>query len=193
MADDINVTINNLNLCVPNLTPSVETQVMFNKATQNIDKISYDEYYRERRVISDMITQADIGSSQRVNSPKYLIGAHQTSARSDTADKINNISIFDNLDLRKYFIGVDCQRYPRDSSLMNHEKDDYIEQYRDLELFFKEYIGEPILSHFISNPYLKTKYHIEIIDLRQQLDHITPDKFQLFHEYGADPQNFRFF
>ena len=35
MADDINVTINNLYLFVPNLLPSVETQLMFNEATQN--------------------------------------------------------------------------------------------------------------------------------------------------------------
>ena len=35
MEDDINVTINNLNLFVPNLIPSVETQLMFKEATQN--------------------------------------------------------------------------------------------------------------------------------------------------------------
>ena len=56
MADDINVTINNLYLYVPNLIPSVETQVMFNKATQNNCKISFDERYTERRLISDTIT-----------------------------------------------------------------------------------------------------------------------------------------
>ena len=33
MADDINVTFNYLYLYVPNLIPSVETQVMFNEAT----------------------------------------------------------------------------------------------------------------------------------------------------------------
>ena len=70
MSDDINVTINNLYLYVPNLLPNVETQVMFNEATQNIDEISYDEYCTERRVISDMITQMDNGSSLQVNSPK---------------------------------------------------------------------------------------------------------------------------
>ena len=43
MAEDIIVTINNLYLYVPNLIPSVETQVMFNEATQNNYKISYDE------------------------------------------------------------------------------------------------------------------------------------------------------
>ena len=57
-----------------------------------------------------MINQADIGSSQQVNGPKYLIGAHQTRARADTTDKNKNIAIFDILYLRKYFIEVDGQR-----------------------------------------------------------------------------------
>ena len=53
MADDINVTINNLYLFIPYLIPSVETQLMFNEATQNIYRISYDDWYTERRLISD--------------------------------------------------------------------------------------------------------------------------------------------
>ena len=39
MTDDIDVTINNLYLYIPNLIPSVETQLMFNEATQNNYKI----------------------------------------------------------------------------------------------------------------------------------------------------------
>ena len=45
MADDINVTINNLYLFLPNLKPSVETQLLFNEATQNNYKISFDEFF----------------------------------------------------------------------------------------------------------------------------------------------------
>ena len=52
MVVDINVTINNWYLYVPNLIPNVETQVMFNEAARNKYKISYDEYYTERRVKS---------------------------------------------------------------------------------------------------------------------------------------------
>ena len=193
MTDDINVTIINLYLYVPNLIPSVETQLMFNEATQNNYKISYDEWFTERRIISDTITQLDIGSSQNVQSPKYLIGTHQMKDRIDGAISTKNVAIFDNLDLRKYYIEIDGQRYPRDSSLMNHEQNDYIEQYKDLKLFFKEYIGEQLPSPFISYPDMKTKYAIEIIDLRHQADHITPKKIQLFLEYGADPENARFF
>ena len=190
MADDIKVTINNLYLDVPNLLPSVETQVKFNEATQNNYKISYDEWFTERRIISDTITQLDIGTSQNVQSPKYLIGAHQTKDRIDGAISTKNVAIFDNLDLRKNYIEIDGQRYPRDSSLMNYEQNDYIEQYKDLKLFFKEYIGEELLSPFISYPDMKTKYPLEIIDLRHQADHITPKKIQLFLEYGADPEIF---
>ena len=193
MADDINVTINNLYLYVPNLIHNVETQVMFNEATQNIYKIIFDEWYTERRVISDTITQLDIGSSQNVQSPKYLIGAHQTRIRADTANKNINIAIFDNLNLQKYYVEIDSVRYPRDNVLVNYEQNDYTEQYKDLKLFFKEYIGEELMSPFKSYPDMKTKYPIEITDLRHQSDHITLKKIQLFLEYSADPENAKFY
>ena len=124
MADDINVTIYNLYLYVPTLIPSVETQVMFNEATQKIYKIPFDEWYTERRLISDTITQINIGSSRQVNSPKYMIGAHQTRTRADTVNKINNIAIFDNLNFQKYYVEIDWVRYPRDGVLVNYEQND---------------------------------------------------------------------
>ena len=193
MADDINVTINNLYLYVLNLIPNVETQKMFNEATQNNYKITFDEWYTERRIISDTITQLDIGISQHVNSPKYLIGAHQIRNRADTANKNNNIAIFDHLNLQKYYVEIDSVRYPRDSVLVNYNQNDYIEPYKDLKLFFKEYIGEQLMNPLISYPDMKTKYPIEIIDLRHQSDHITPKKIQLFQEYSADPNNAKFY
>ena len=53
-----------------NLIPNIQTQVMFHEATQKNYRIFFDEYYTKRRVLSDMITPVDIGSSQQVNSPK---------------------------------------------------------------------------------------------------------------------------
>ena len=64
MADDINVTIYNLYLLIPNLLPSVETQLTFNEATQDIYMISSDENYTERRVINDMFVQHDSKTSE---------------------------------------------------------------------------------------------------------------------------------
>ena len=176
MADDINGTIDSLYLFVPNLIPSVEIQLLFNEATQNIYRISFDEWYTERGIKSDLLNQHDIGSAQNVIQPKYVICAHQTNLRTTTPDKKIIIAIFDNMDLRLYYVQIDDQRYPRDSFLMNYEENDYIQQYKDLKLFWKDYIGEPILNPLISYPDMKTKYPIEIIDLRHQSEHITPKK-----------------
>ena len=48
MEVDIKVTKNNLYLCIPNLIPSVETQLIFVVAPQNNNEISYDEYYTKK-------------------------------------------------------------------------------------------------------------------------------------------------
>ena len=160
MADDINVTNNSLYLYVPNLIPNVETQVIFNEATQSNYKISFDEWYTERRIVSHTITQMDIGTSQHVNSPKYLIGAHQTRTRADTANKNNNIAIFENLNLQKNYVEIDSVRYPRDSVLVNFEQNDCIEPYKDLKFYFKEYIGEELMSPLISHSDMKAKSKI---------------------------------
>ena len=45
LADDINVTINSLNLYVPQLIPSTTTQVMFNETIMNNYTITFDSWY----------------------------------------------------------------------------------------------------------------------------------------------------
>ena len=97
------------------------------------------------------------------------------------------------MDIRKNFVDIDGQRYPRDGVLVNYEENDYIQQYKDLKLFWTEDIGEPIINPLISYLDMKTKYPIEIIDLRHQSDHIIPSKIQIFHENGTDPDNARLY
>ena len=84
-----------------------------------------------------MIVQVDIGSAQQVNSPKYLICAHQNKERIDSPNKNKNNAILDHLNLQKYYVEIDGQRYPRDSLLINYEQNDYIEQYKNLKFFLK--------------------------------------------------------
>ena len=191
--DQINVTINSLYLFVPFLIPTTETQLLFNESIQNINRIFFDEWYTERRIVTDQTYQVDIGSAQSVNSPKYLICAHQTAARLNGSNKRNNISIFDNLNVRRYFVEIDGQRYPRDSVLTDYNLNDYIDQYRDLNLFYKEYVGEELLNRSVSYTDIKTKYPIQVIDLRYQADHITPKKIQLFEEYRDNSNSARMY
>ena len=189
VGDNINVTINSLYLFVPTFTPNTETQLMFNESIQNNYRILFDDCFTERRVVTDTITQIDICKAQQVNSPKYLIASQQTAARLNAPDKGINVSRFDNLNVRKYFVEIDSVRYPRDDVLINYGENDYIDQYRDLQFFYKEYVGEQLLNPFVSYPDMKNKYPIQVIDLRFQTDHIAPKKIELFEEYRPDPAN----
>ena len=189
IADDINVTINSLYLYVPQLIPNTQTQVMFNEAMMNNYTITFDSWYTERKISNDgRELQVDIGSAQNINSPKYLISAFQTNART-TPNKASNPAIFDDNQVTKYFIEIDGVRYPKDGILINFEENSYLDQYRDLKLFYKEYIGEELLNPYISCPDMKYLYPIQITDLRYQVDHISPKKIQLFEEFSEDPAN----
>ena len=193
IADDNNVTINSLYLYVPKLIPSTSTQVMFNEAIMNNYTITFDSWYTERKISNDgRELQVDIGSAQNINSPKYLISAFQTAVRT-TASKNSNPAVFDRNNVTKYFVEIDGIRYPKDGVLINFEENSYLDQYRDLRLFNKEYLGESLLEPYISYPDMKYLYPIQITDLRFQVDHITPKKIQLFEEFSEDPANERLF
>ena len=73
--------------------------------------------------------------------------------------------------------------------MVNYEENNFLEQYKDLKLFYKEYVGEQLLSPIISYDKMKTYYPIQIIDLRFQGDHISPKKIRLFEENDDNPTN----
>ena len=73
--------------------------------------------------------------------------------------------------------------------MVNFAENNYLEQYRDLKLFYKEYVGEPMLNPIITYDKMKKYYPIQIIDLRFQVDHISPKKIRLFEEYDNNPVN----
>ena len=77
-----------------------------------------------------------------MNSPNYVIAAQQTAARLNAPSKGLSISRCVNLNVRKYFVEIDGQRYPRDSVLVNYAENDYVDQYRDLRLFIKKMLAK---------------------------------------------------
>ena len=193
IADDINVTINSLYLYIPQIIPSTSTQVMFNESIMSNYTITFDSWYTERKISNDgRELQVDIASAQGINSPKYLIAAFQTNVRT-APNKNSNPAIFDSNHVTKYFVEIDGIRYPKDGVLTNFDENAYLDQYRDLKLFYKEYVGENLFLPYISYPDMKYRYPIQIIDLRHQIDHITPKKIQLFEEFSEDPANERLF
>ena len=70
---------------------------------------------------------------------------------------------------------------------------DYIDQYRDPNLLYKEYVAEEILSPFINYTDKKNRYPIQVIDLRFQVDQMNPKKIQLYEKYRGATNNARLF
>ena len=83
----------------------------------------------------------------------------------------------------------DGVRYPRDAVPTKYDLNDYLVQSRNLKLFYKEHVSEDLLNPFLSYPDIKNNYSIQVLDLRFQVDHKTPKKFQLFEEYRPELPN----
>ena len=152
--------------------------MLFNECIMNNYRVTFDSWYTERKNSNDgREIQVEIGSAQHTNSPKYLIGAFQTKGRIETPDKSRNLAVFDTNNVGKYCIEIDGACYPRDGVLTNFEENSYLDQYRDLKLIYKEYVGEELLHPYMSYPDMKHFYPIQVTDLRFQVDHITPEKY----------------
>ena len=52
--------------------------------------------------------------------------------------------------MRKYHVDIDGIRYPREGGSFDYGINDYIDRYRDLKLFYTEYVGEKLLNPFVS-------------------------------------------
>ena len=195
--NDVNVTINSISLLIPQIIPSPETQVIFNEAISQTFTLSYESWTTDRKPVDTAREfQVDISSASNINSPLYLIAAHQKTQRPNPPNPANNLShnrfnnaIFDHVNVRKYYSEIDGIRYPKNPVMVNFEENIYPEQYKDLKLFYKEYIGESMLNPIITYDKMKNYYRIQVIDLRFQVDHISPKKIKLFEEYDPNPVN----
>ena len=58
-----------------------------------------------------------------------------------------------------------------------------------MKYFYEKDIGEELLNPSIRYTDMKKNYPIKLIDLRFQVDHITPKKIHLFEELNIDLEN----
>ena len=95
------VSFDNIHLFVPYFVPSPDTQMFPNESEKNSFRLSFDSWTTDIKVVRTSEYQRNIGSAIKANSPKNLIAAHQTAARSGVAKKANNVSIFNHVDVKK--------------------------------------------------------------------------------------------
>ena len=186
LGDDIKVKFDQLFLYVALFIPDAQTQLMFDDSIKNSFSLSFHSWTSDRKAVDTQLEhQVDIGSAQNINSPKDLIVAQQTAAEIGVSNKANNTVVFDNLDVSKYHLDIDGVRHPRDGVSIDYASNDYVDQYHDLKLIFKEYLGEALLNPFINYIDMRNRYPIQVIDLRYPVDHINPKKFNCINTIDA--------
>ena len=105
VGDNIKINFDKLFLFVPKFIPDAQTQIMFNDSIRNSFTFSFDSWSTDRTTVDSQLQyQVEIGSAENINSPKYLIVAHQTAARLGVPNKTKNIAIFNNLDEKKIML-----------------------------------------------------------------------------------------
>ena len=195
--NDVIVTLKSISLFIPQIIPSPETQVIFNESISKTFSLSYESWTTDCKPVDTAREfKVDISTASNIKCPLYLIAAHQKTQRPDPANPANKLSnkrfnnaIFDHVEVRKFYSEIDGIRYPKNPVMVNFGENNYLQQYKDLKLFYKEYIGDQLLSPTITYDKLKTYYPIQIIDLSFQVDHISPKNIRLFEGYDNNPVN----
>ena len=174
-------------LDVPIFILDAETQIMFNDCFKNCFILSFDSWRSTdiKTVETQLENQVDIGSAQNNIPPKPITVTHQTAARIGVPNKASNVAVFDNLDVRKFHVDADGVLYSRDGVSIEYASNDYVDKYRDLILFSKEYVGKELFSLCLIYIDMRNKYPIQVIDLRVLVDHSNPKRIQLRQEYSG--------
>ena len=73
--------------------------------------------------------------------------------------------------------------------MVNFDEKFYLDQYSDIKLFYKDYVGETMLSPIITYGKMKEYYPFQINDLRFQIVHMSPKKIKLFEENDDNQVN----
>ena len=82
------------------------------------------------------------------------------------------------LNVRNYFVKIDGIGYTRESVNVDYNTNKYLDQYRDLKLFYEEHVGEPLLGSYTAHLDIKNFYPTRIIDFGYQLGLITHKQFK---------------
>ena len=123
--NDTNVTINTIYLFIPSIVPSPEQQQKFNESIRRRFTLSFDLWVSDRKPVNEGNEyQLDIGSGSNINGPLYVIAAHQKTQRDKPARPPNqfNNAVFDNADVKNFFVEIDGDRYPKDPVETNYSE-----------------------------------------------------------------------
>ena len=120
---------------IPSLIPNTETPVFLTKLLQ----LSYESCTTDRKVIDRAREiQIDISSASFINSPLYLIAAHQKTQTLDPDNATNNVlnnrfnnAMFDHVKVRKFSSEIDGVCCPKNPIMVIFDENSNLYMFRD--------------------------------------------------------------
>ena len=133
-------------------------------------------------------------SARNENSLLYLNAVHQENQETERENPMRpsnqyNNAIFDNVDVRRYFVEIDGIRYPKDPIDVCYTENISLDQYRNPKLFVKENFEESLVSPLKSCLDMKIIYSMQTSVFAFEIDHVTLKKIQLLDECNEAPAN----
>ena len=146
-----------------------------------------------KQVNSNIIWSMEIGTETKTDIPIYEIVGFQTADRA-CADQLQNIAIFDRLDIIEASCHIGSVRYPEHEYQVDFDRNKYNEPYNGIYRFYKEYIrseGRPSISF----KDFKELYNLWVFDLRAQKDNPSAQpisvKFKFRVDFDAKANNYQ--
>ena len=98
----------------------------------------------------------------------------------------HDVSRFDIMNVTECYCKIGSEFYPEDRMNINYGTNNYIEAFKEIVSFNKDYNGLPHnTKRYINHRTFKSSYRIYVFDTRYQTDHLGPQPTQHNFKFSA--------
>ena len=186
VANDGKREIRDISCCVTSIDPSNDNRIIVQKVVSKKNKVDFSYY--ERKTFYKNVPNAtnflfDLGMESGMERPQYkIVGFENNNVNEQTHDA----STFDVMNVTECYCKIGSEFYPEDRMNINYGTNNYIEAFKEIVSFNKDYNGLPHnIKPYINHRTFKSNYRIYVFDTRYQRDHIGPQPIQLNFKFNA--------
>ena len=186
VGNDDNIDNRDLSWCVPSIDPSNDNRIIVQKGLSKKNNVDFSYY--ERKTFYKNVPNAtnflfDLGMESGMERPQYIIVGFEN---NNVNEQTHDASAFHVMNVTEFNCKIGSEFYPEDRMNINYSANNYIEAFKEIVSFSKDYNGLPHnIKPYINHRTFKSNYRIYVFDTRYQSDHIGPKPIQLNFKFSA--------
>ena len=182
MTNDGYIKIRDISWCIPSTDPSNDNILIIQKGLNKKNNIDFS--FNRRKTFYKNVSNAtnflfDLGMESGMERSQYIkIGFEN----NNFIDKTQESRTFDVMNVNECYCKIGSEFYPEDIMNIIYGTNNYIEAFKEIVNFNKDYNGLPHnIKPYINHRTFKSSYRIYVFDTRFQNDHIGPQPIQLLN------------